>query len=68
MIEFDKIFKDKIVFKRFRRKRLNPVLRELLEETKIGVNDFIYPLFVRSGEGIKSEVSIDARCVSDEYR
>ncbi len=45
------------MFIRFRRKRLNPVLRDLLQETSLSVNDFIYPLFVRSGEGIKNEVA-----------
>ncbi len=44
------------MFKRFRRKRLNPVLRDLLQETHLSVNDFIYPLFIKSGEGIKKEV------------
>lgn len=44
------------MFARFRRKRLNPVLRDLLQETHLSVNDFIYPLFVKSGEGIKTEV------------
>ena len=45
------------MFTRFRRRRLNPVLRDLLTETTLSVNDFIYPLFVRSGEGIKNEVA-----------
>jgi len=44
------------MFARFRRKRINPVLRDLLQETHLSVNDFIYPLFVRSGKGIKDEV------------
>lgn len=44
------------MFARFRRKRINPVLRDLLEETHLSVNDFIYPLFIKSGEGIKKEV------------
>jgi len=44
------------MFARFRRRRLNPVLRDLLTETTLSVNDFIYPLFIRSGEGIKNEV------------
>ena len=43
------------MFTRFRRKRLNPILRDLLQETYLTINDFIYPLFVRSGEGIKKE-------------
>jgi len=45
------------MFTRFRRKRLSPVLRDLLRETTLSVNDFIYPLFIRSGEGIKNEVA-----------
>ncbi|MCH9739856.1 MAG: porphobilinogen synthase [Epsilonproteobacteria bacterium] len=45
------------MFTRFRRKRINPVLRDLLQETHLSVNDFIYPLFIRSGEGIKNEVA-----------
>jgi len=44
------------MFRRFRRKRINPILRDMLQETHLSVNDFIYPLFVRSGEGIKNEV------------
>ena len=49
--------KGKTMFTRFRRRRLNPVLRDLLTETTLSVNDFIYPLFVRSGKGIKNEVA-----------
>lgn len=45
------------MFKRFRRKRINETLRALVAETTISTNDFIYPLFVREGEGIKNEVS-----------
>ena len=45
------------MFKRFRRLRINPVLRELVQETRLDINDFIYPLFVRSGEGVKNEVA-----------
>ncbi|MCD6258493.1 MAG: porphobilinogen synthase [Helicobacteraceae bacterium] len=45
------------MFQRFRRTRLNKTLRSLTRETTLSVNDFIYPLFVRSGEGIKTEVS-----------
>jgi len=44
------------MFTRFRRKRLNPVLRDLLQETHLTVNDFIYPLFIKSGKGLKVEV------------
>lgn len=45
------------MFQRFRRTRLNPTLRALTRETHLSVDDFIYPLFVRSGEGIKTEVA-----------
>ena len=45
------------MFTRFRRKRLHPVLRDLVRETIITPDDFIYPLFIRSGEGIKNEVA-----------
>ncbi len=44
------------MFTRFRRKRIHPVLRDLLQETHLSVNDFIYPLFAKSGVGIKEEV------------
>ncbi|MCK9491310.1 MAG: porphobilinogen synthase [Sulfurimonas sp.] len=45
------------MFQRFRRTRLKGQLRSLVRETTLSKNDFIYPLFVRSGEGIKTEVS-----------
>ncbi len=45
------------MFQRFRRNRLNPHLRALVRENRVSVDDFIYPLFVRGGEGIKTEVS-----------
>jgi len=45
------------MFTRFRRKRIHPVLRDLLQETHLSVNDFMYPLFARSGKGIKDEVA-----------
>ena len=51
------IYKGSIMFERFRRTRLNPHLRNLVRETSVSVDDFIYPLFVRPGEGIKTEVS-----------
>ena len=33
------------MFKRFRRLRLNETLRNLVQETTLSKNDFIYPLF-----------------------
>lgn len=45
------------MFTRFRRNRMNPVLRDMLQETHLRVDDFMYPLFARSGNGIKNEVA-----------
>jgi len=45
------------MFARFRRKRLHPVLRDLVRETVLTPDDFIYPLFIRSGQAIKNEVA-----------
>ncbi len=45
------------MFQRFRRTRLNKQLRALVRETHVTTDDFIYPLFIRSGEGIKTEVA-----------
>ena len=45
------------MFQRFRRTRLNKNLRALVRETHVTTDDFIYPLFIRSGEGIKNEVA-----------
>ncbi|SFV60589.1 Porphobilinogen synthase [hydrothermal vent metagenome] len=45
------------MFQRFRRTRLNPTLQRLVRETHISVDDFIYPLFVKPGKGIKTEVA-----------
>lgn len=40
-----------------RRLRLTPNLRAMLRETEINPADFIYPLFVRPGQGIQREIS-----------
>ena len=44
-------------FKRFRRLRLSENMRGLVRETRLESENFIYPLFIRDGEGIKNEVS-----------
>ncbi len=44
------------MFKRFRRLRINENLRNLVCETKLSVDDFIYPLFIKPGKGIKKEI------------
>lgn len=45
------------MFKRFRRLRINPAIRAMVRETNLSVDDFIYPLFVVEGSGIKNEAS-----------
>ena len=45
------------MFKRFRRLRLNEKLRDLVTETKLTTDDFIYPLFIKEGTGYKKEIS-----------
>ncbi len=41
---------------RLRRLRRNENLRRMVRETKISVDDLIYPLFVEHGEGVRKEV------------
>ena len=45
------------MFKRFRRLRINPAIREMVRETSVCASDFIYPLFVIEGKGVKKEIS-----------
>ena len=45
------------MFKRFRRLRINPAIREMVRETSVSASDFIYPLFIVEGKGIKKEIS-----------
>ncbi len=44
------------MFKRFRRLRINPVLRNLVRETTLSIDDFIYPLFVKDADNFKKEI------------
>ncbi len=41
---------------RLRRLRHNPILRDLVSETSVSVNDLIYPIFVCTGTNIKKEI------------
>ena len=45
------------MFNRLRRTRLNPLVRDLVRETRLDLDDFIYPLFVVEGEGIRNEIA-----------
>lgn len=40
-----------------RRLRSSPILRSLVRETEPNANDFILPLFVRSGRGVRNEIA-----------
>lgn len=44
------------MFRRLRRMRLNPQIRDLVEETHLRMAHFIYPLFITHGEKIKREI------------
>ena len=41
---------------RLRRLRQNKILRELVSENKININDLIYPIFICEGKNIKKEI------------
>ncbi|MFC2428322.1 MAG: porphobilinogen synthase [Campylobacter sp.] len=45
------------MFKRFRRLRINPAIRQMVRETSVAASDFIYPLFVVEGKGVKKEIN-----------
>ncbi len=40
-----------------RRLRLNENIRRMVRETKLSPDDFIYPMFVTHGKGVKKEIS-----------
>jgi porphobilinogen synthase len=41
---------------RLRRLRSSPVMRSLVRETELSAADFIFPLFVRPGKGVRQEI------------
>nr|WP_321322094.1 porphobilinogen synthase [uncultured Campylobacter sp.] len=45
------------MFNRLRRTRLNPLVRNLVRETRLDLDNFIYPLFVVEGEGVRNEIA-----------
>jgi porphobilinogen synthase len=47
---------------RMRRLRTSATLRRMVRETSLSVNDFIYPLFVRAGEGLKKPIASMTDC------
>ena len=41
---------------RMRRLRENPLLRDMVRETRVSMDDLIYPMFVHYGENVKREI------------
>ena len=39
-----------------RRLRHNPLVRDLVRETQLDAGDFIFPMFVRGGQGVRQEI------------
>jgi porphobilinogen synthase len=50
---------------RYRRLRSNPVIRKLVRETSVSPDDFIYPLFVTFGKGVRKEISSMPGCYQE---
>ena len=51
-------------FKRTRRTRNNALIRDLISNVNLSMNDFIYPLFIEDGNNIKSEIE----AMPNQYR
>jgi porphobilinogen synthase len=49
-------------FKRFRRLKKSPIIRDLIRETVLTLDDIIYPLFVVPGKKVKKEISSMPDC------
>jgi porphobilinogen synthase len=47
---------------RMRRLRASPSMRRLVRQTRLSVDDLVYPLFVREGEGIKKPIKSMTGC------
>lgn len=45
------------MFNRLRRTRLNSLVRDLVRETRLDLDNFIYPLFVVEGQGVRNEIA-----------
>ena len=47
---------------RMRRLRRTPAIRDLVRETKLQLDDLVYPLFVIAGENVKNPISSMPGC------
>ncbi|AUD06351.1 porphobilinogen synthase [Spirosoma pollinicola] len=45
------------IIRRPRRNRQSAVIRDMVQETRLSVTDFIFPVFIMEGQNIRSEVS-----------
>ena len=45
-----------IMFSRTRRTRNNPIIRDLIADVNLTMNDFLYPIFIEEGDNIKIEI------------
>ncbi|MCC6346696.1 MAG: porphobilinogen synthase [Nitrospirales bacterium] len=50
---------------RYRRLRKNSVIRRMVRETAISPDDFIYPLFITFGKGVRKEISSMPGCYQE---
>ena len=44
------------MFSRTRRTRNNPIIRDLIADVNLTMNDFLYPIFIEEGDNIKIEI------------
>lgn len=44
------------MFNRTRRTRNNPIIRDLISDVNLTMNDFLYPIFIEEGNNIKVEI------------
>jgi porphobilinogen synthase len=50
---------------RYRRLRSNHVIRKMVRETSVSIDDFIYPLFATFGKGFRKEISSMPGCYQE---
>jgi porphobilinogen synthase len=50
---------------RYRRLRRTPAIRRMVRETSLAPDDFIYPLFVTEGKGIRKEIASMPGCYQE---
>ena len=56
------------MIQRPRRLRISSGMRDLVRETELSPRDFVYPIFVVPGEGIKEEIPSMRDCSAGDSR